>query len=240
MAFIELKNLSFSYDNEIIFDSISESFEDGSFTTITSAAGVGKTTLLKLIAGLKFPASGNIYINNLDLSKFTKKQILDYHRKTGFLFQDAALINNLNILDNLALYYKYNTNLKSDEILDILRPYLKYFELEDYIYHRPESLSRGNQIIVSFIRAISHKPKLIMLDEPIENLDQILIHKIIEELELLKKSGSTIILTTHRVNIFEKITDKVIILQDKKIIFSGKFNELKKIEDNQILRFIEF
>lgn len=239
MAFIEIKDLIFSYQDEIILESINESFEKGSCNIITSIAGEGKTTFLKLIAGLKLPTLGEILIDGKSIALFSKKQMLDYHRKTGFLFQDAALINNLNIFDNLALYYRYNTNLKEDQILNKISNYLDYFDLKYTMNLRPEQLSHGIQMIISFIRAILDEPELIILDEPLENLDQILVQKMIKEIKHLKEKGSTLIISTHRVHLFDKLADKIIILKDKKIIFSGPIKNLKSEKNEEIKAMIE-
>lgn len=228
MNFIEIRNLSFSYDNELIFSSINETIEKGSFNVITSIAGEGKTTFLKLIAGLKVPSEGEILVEGVPISSYTKSQMLDYHKRTGFLFQDAALINNLNILDNLSLFYKYNTKLSEKEIMERLLPNLNFFDLADCLDLRPEQLSHGLQMIVSFIRAISGEPDFIILDEPLETLDQTLIQKMLEELEKLKDKGCTILIATHRVYLFSKLVDKVMILKNKNIIFSDSFHHLKK------------
>lgn len=236
MSFIRIENLYFSYGDETIFESINENFEKGSCTVITSIAGEGKTTLLKLIAGLKYPTKGEIYVENKPISLFNKKQMLDYHRRTGFLFQDAALINNLNILDNLALFYKYNTKLNDDEILEKLRPSLEHFDLMYSLHLRPEQLSHGLQMIISFIRAISGEPDIILLDEPVETLDQILAKKMLEEIFRLKKEGKTLIISSHRVHLFSKIVDKIIVLKDRKIAFSDTFEKLNLFDDSNPLK----
>ncbi len=239
MPFIKLQNLTFSYGEEVILDSINENFEKGLCYVITSIAGEGKTTFLKLIAGLKLPTSGQILVDEKSISLFSKKQMLDYHRKTGFLFQDAALINNLNILDNLALYYRYNTDLKENQILETINRYLDYFDLRYALYLRPEQLSHGLQMIVSFIRAILDEPELIILDEPIETLDQTLVQKMLKEIIKLKNKGCTLIISTHRVHLFEKICDMVMILKDKKIIFSDTIRNLKLEKKEEIKEMIE-
>ncbi|MFN3410589.1 MAG: ATP-binding cassette domain-containing protein [Exilispira sp.] len=239
MSIIEIKNLSFSYGEDIIFSSINESFEKGSCNIITSMSGEGKTSLLKLIAGLKIPSSGDILFNGKSIKSFSKKEMLDYHRKTGFLFQDAALINNMNVLDNLALYYRYNTNLKEKEILQKIDDYLDYFGLKYAIYFRPEQLSHGLQMIVSFIRAILDEPEILILDEPIETLDQILLHKMLDEIKKLKDKDCTLIISTHRVRLFENMADKIIILKNKSIIFSDTFNKLKRSNEKEMKSMIE-
>jgi len=231
--------LTFYYGEELIFDSINESFEKGLCYVITSKSGEGKTTFLKLIAGLKYPTSGQILVDGKSISLFSKKQMLDYHRNTGFLFQDAALINNLNILDNLALYYRYNTNLNEEQILEKIIKYLDYFNLKYTLYLRPEQLSHGLQMIISFIRAILEEPELILLDEPIETLDQTLVQKMLTEIEKLKIKGCTLIISTHRVHLFEKICDKVLILKDKKIVFSDTIRKLKLEKKEELKMMIE-
>jgi phospholipid/cholesterol/gamma-HCH transport system ATP-binding protein len=239
LPFIEVKNLSFSYGDDLILDSINENFEKGLCHIVTSRAGEGKTTLLKLIAGLKLPTSGQILVDGKSISLFSKKQMLDFHRKTGFLFQDAALINNMNILDNLALYYRYNTNLKEVQILETILNYLDYFDLRYALYLRPEQLSHGLQMIISFIRAILDEPELIILDEPVETLDQVLVQKMIEEIKKLKNKGCTTIISTHRVHLFEKICDKVMIIKEKKVIFSGTIRNLKLEKNEEIKEMLE-
>jgi len=239
LSLYEISNLTFCFENEKLFENLNEKIENGKIYLLTSSAGEGKTTFLKILAGLLFPTSGVIYYKGKPISSFSKQEMLAYHRDTGFLFQNAALINNMDILENLSLYYKYNQSLPQDRINDIIIPYVERFNLKSLIYNRPEQLSHSEQMLFSLIRAISHEPKIIFFDEPIETLDQPTIKIVMQIIYEFKQMGKTMIITTHHPHIFFNLADKISILSNKKIIFSGTHNEILGCQNEMVKKLLD-
>lgn len=176
------------------------SFEvnEGDFVTITGASGSGKTTLLLSLAGLIKTSSGEITINNFDVTKASDNKLSDF-RKThiGFVMQSFALIPYLTAIENVMLplaISKLSKEQKYKKALDIL----KLVDLENRKNHLPKELSAGQQQRVAIARALVNSPSLILADEPTGNLDPSLSSDI---LNLLKKINTeekiTILMVTH-------------------------------------------
>ena len=235
MPAIILKNLCLKFQEHVVFDYLSERIEDGETYVLLGYSGSGKSTLLKVISGLLFPAKGEVVIGGENIFDFSKHKMLEFHKSSGFVFQNAALISNLNVFENLALFYQYHMNMPDEEIIKRVQPYLDDVRWDDDLKLRPSMLSTGERILVSIIRAISHDPDFIFWDEPSANLDNLTSKKVDEIFWKLKKQRKTMILVTNNIQFGLPLADRVGILYNGKIIESGTPAEMKK-SDNEITR----
>ncbi len=230
-----MKNICLKFQEHVVFDYLSERIEDGETYVLLGYSGSGKSTLLKVISGLLFPSKGEVIIGGKNIFSFSKVKMLELHKNSGFVFQNAALISNLNIFENLALFYQYHMNMKDDEIMERIQPFLKEVNWDDDLKLRPSMLSTGERILVSIIRAISHNPDFIFWDEPSANLDNLTAKKVDEIFRKLKKQRKTMILVTNNIQFGLPLADRVGILYNGKIIESGTPAEMKKSE-NEVTR----
>ena len=223
--FIEIKGLNFKYRNskiEILKD-VSFDMEKGEILSILGESGGGKSTVLRLIAGLEKSSSGSIVIDDriiCDRNTF----VLPENRGVGMVFQDYALFPHMTVDENI----KFGLNkLGKKEKEYRVQEMLELVNLEEYGKRYPHELSGGQQQRVAIARALAPKPSVLLLDEPFSNLDANLKMKIREELKvILNKTGMTSIFVTHDREDVKSIADKVVILKEGVVIKIGKVGDL--------------
>lgn len=227
MGKISVRNLCVNFGETILFDNLCEDFESGELYILVGPSGGGKSSLLKVISGL-FPwCNGSIEFDGEDILKYSKEKMLNLHKRSGFVFQNAALINNMSIFGNLTLYYHYHhPEISDEEIMEKLQFYFDWVGFTDDVNMRPSTLSTGERMMVSLIRAIIHEPEYIFFDEPIANIDAIATKKVKEITLDLKKKGKTMIMVTHDLTFGFAVADKIGILAEGKIIESGTREEI--------------
>lgn len=209
MSFIEVKNLSKVYQMGEVkikaIENVSFSIEKGELVVILGPSGAGKTTILNILGGMDSPSSGSIIIDNIDISKYNRKELTKYRRyDIGFVFQFYNLVGNLTALENVELANQICKNPKDS------KETLKSVGLEDRINHFPAQLSGGEQQRVSIARALAKNPKILLCDEPTGALDSKTGRMIIELLQnTCHKTKTTTIIITHNA-IISEIADKVI------------------------------
>lgn len=199
-----------------ILKSLDLTVPTGQFIAITGQSGSGKTTLLSLIAGLDTPTSGQIVIDEQDITKLDEDELaLLRGKRFGFIFQNFHLIPTLTALENVVLSAELNNtpgaNKKATDLLSTVG-------LGDRMHHYPAQLSGGEQQRLSLARAFINEPDIILADEPTGNLDSKNSDRIIELiLELHRKKQATIILVTHELHVAER-SERILTLADGQII----------------------
>jgi molybdate transport system ATP-binding protein len=168
---------------------IKKEFEPGSVTRITGPSGAGKTTFIKMIAGLITPDKGSIIANAIWFDSRQKINLTPQQRNTGFVFQDYALFPNMTVKQHL----EYATN----DAQWIAR-LLNIGKLDTFTNHKPGHLSGGQQQRLAILRALAIKPKLLLMDEPFSALDIKMKAKLITDLQVLfKEIGATVLIVSH-------------------------------------------
>jgi molybdate transport system ATP-binding protein len=195
--------------------------EEGSFVALSGESGSGKTTFLRVLAGLEDVDEGTIKVQGkLWLDKRGKKSfcLTPQKREIGFVFQDYALFPNMTILENL-LYVKKD--------LSLALKLLEMVELEELKHRFPSSLSGGQKQRVSLIRALMSRPKVLLLDEPLSALDPAMRTKLQQEiLTLHKEFKITTILVSHDPSEIYRLSDRVIVLKEGKLKNDGNPKEV--------------
>ena len=222
MNVIETKNLKKIYSQGEIkvnaLNDVSINFKQGEFTAIVGPSGSGKTTFLNTIGGLDKPTSGNVMINNLDITKLKANKIIDFRlRNIGFVFQSYNLIPVLTAKENIEFimlmqgYSKEKRNKRALELLDAVG-------LSKESKRRPGQLSGGQQQRVAVARALASKPKFILADEPTANLDSSSTKNLLDIMyDLNRKEKMTFIFSTHDQRVIDR-AKRVITLEDGKIL----------------------
>ena len=211
---LEISNLSHSYGNEIlIIKDFSFSLKDGEIASIIGASGIGKTTLLRIIAGLEEPAEGELRIKEKLVS--SKNFILPPEKRNlGLVVEDRALFPHLNIKKNVMFGINY---MKEKESLT--RDFLELFKVLDLAEKFPHEISAGQQQRVAFARALITNPDILLLDEPFAALDKKLKSDLhVETKKIFKEKGLSVILVTHDEEEAEYFSDTILEFQEDNII----------------------
>jgi putative ABC transport system ATP-binding protein len=206
---IRLQNIEKVYRTDTVetmaLNSINLSVAKGEFLSIMGPSGCGKSTLLNIIGLLDAPTKGEIKIDDQKTDNLSDKQLAHFrNKKLGFIFQSYHLINDLKVLDNVALPLLYRTSSEGER-KKLATAALEKVGLSNRIKHFPTQLSGGQKQRVAIARAIVGVPEIILADEPTGNLDSAMGNEIMDILvQLNKKEGTTIVMVTHDENMAKK------------------------------------
>ena len=211
---LEISDLSHSYGDEIFtITDFSFSLKEGEITSIIGASGIGKTTLLRIIAGLEQPVEGEVRINEKLVS--SKNFILPPEKRNlGLVVEDRALFPHLNVKKNVMFGINYIEEKES-----LAHEYLELFKDLDLEKKFTQEISAGQQQRVAFARALITNPDILLLDEPFAALDKKLKSELhVETKKIFKEKGLSVILVTHDEEEAEYFSDRIIEFQENKII----------------------
>ena len=232
---LEINNLKKTFENgSPALKGVDLKINKGEFVSILGPSGSGKTTLLRTINGLETSSSGDIYFDN---KKVGNNNILEVQKKTGMIFQEFNLVNNLSAINNvltgllnssnkfLSLFYLFSKKEK----IEALRS-LETVGLLEKSHNRSDELSGGQRQRVGIARAIIKKPLLLLADEPVASLDPKSSNLILSLLKKINQEfGTTILCNLHQVDLAKKYSDRVVGLIDGKIIFDEKSNNINEV-----------
>ncbi|MDP4115556.1 MAG: ATP-binding cassette domain-containing protein [Bacteroidota bacterium] len=233
MAYIiEALNVCKAFGSNVILDDVSCQVGAGENLVLFGKSGTGKSVLLKCIIGLLTPDSGEILFEGKSLLNLSLKELNEQRKMIGFLFQSAALYDSMSVRENLEFplirNFKFSAADREKKVKDVLEK----VSLENAIDIMPSELSGGMKKRIGLARTIISEPKLILYDEPTTGLDPITtkeISHLINNLQRDLKISSLIV--THDLMCANIVADKAIVLNEGKIIFEGKLEELTKKED---------
>ena len=218
---IELKQVYKAFGATKVLQDFNLSFEKGKFTTLLGASGCGKTTILRLIAGLEDLDQGQILCDGKDISRLPPQQ-----RGVGIVFQSYALFPHLTVGENVAFGLKMQESHPSD-IAEKVSQALKMVELEGFEHRRIEQLSGGQQQRVALARALVIAPQILLFDEPLSNLDTNLRRTMREMIRhLQQKLGITVLYVTHDQTEAFAVSDAVVVINQGKVEQIGSPNAL--------------
>ncbi len=236
---IEIKNLHKSFGKQVVTDGVNLTVNDGEFLAIIGRSGEGKSVLLKQIIGLIKPDEGDIIIDNVNLkSLHTVKEKESIFKKCGYVFQFAALLDSLNIFENVGI-----TMLEAGDDPEKVRALVveKMASVglgEDILNRFPNELSGGMKKRVGLARTLMLNPEIILYDEPTTGLDPItvrMIHELIKQVKIERKV--TTVVVSHDLEIFN-YADRVAMLFEGKIVYIGAAKDVWQSDNPYIYQFI--
>ncbi|MFW9830042.1 MAG: ABC transporter ATP-binding protein [Candidatus Thorarchaeota archaeon] len=226
-ALLHCENLSKQYGYFFALKKISFQVNENTVFGIAGANGAGKTTLIKILSGLLKPTYGKIMLNGLNYEENAKI----IRQNIGITTDESFLFEELTIFENLKYYANLHLNFDIKEIETKIDEYCDKFNLKDWINEPIRILSHGMKQKVEIIRVLIHEPSILFLDEPFSGLDYNATSMLIDFFKKLhNRKNISIILTTHKIDVYQQICDEILILKQGKInktITREEFNETK-------------
>ena len=229
-AEVKFENITKKFNETTAVDNVSCKFEAGTLTTLLGPSGCGKTTSLRIIAGLERATSGKILVDDEDVTLLPATD-----RDVSMVFQSYALFPHMSVLENVSYGLKM-INVNKEEYTEKALETLKLVNLDGYENRMPSELSGGQQQRVAVARAIVLKPKVLLFDEPLSNLDAKLRRQVREDIrEIQQKLGVTTIYVTHDQEEALAISDKVIVMNKAVIAQQGSPKDLYNFPKNKFV-----
>src|SRR5262249_19694754 len=224
----------------VAIDDLSLTIKRGQIAVVIGGSGAGKTTLLRLLIGLEKPTTGSVLINGVDIAPLGERKMNEVRRKFGMVFQYAALLDSLNVLDNVAFPLREHTKLKEKEIRQRVLEKLSIPGLEGAENRFPSQLSGGMRKRVGLARALMLEPEIIVYDEPTSVLDP-LTSRMVDDLimETRERFGVTSVVISHDMATALRIADYVFLLSKGRIMGEGTPGELASGDNDLANRFID-
>ena len=227
MESLVLEKVTKKYNDVTVVSDVYAKINRNEFVTIVGPSGCGKTTTLRMIAGFVEPSDGTITLDGEELANAMYKRFVPPEKRgIGMVFQSYAVWPHMNVFDNVAYPLKIR-KMKKWDIVEKTREILRIVHLSDYEKRFPHELSGGQQQRVALARALVMEPRLLLLDEPLSNLDAALREQMrVEIKEIQRKLGVTIINVTHDQIEAMTMSDKVIVMDQGKVVQIGSPQEI--------------
>jgi len=221
---IKLKDVSTVYDDDFIaLSDLNLGIAPGEFVSIIGPAGAGKSTLLRLLTRELKPTDGTVIIDGVDLASISGDDIPVLRRKVGTVFQDFKLLANRTAFENVAFALEVVGADKKKIEQDVPKA-LDIVGLRSKSENFPHQLSGGEKQRLSIARALIHRPRIILADEPTGNLDMVNGHEVVQLLLKINKLGTTVLLVTHNKDIVNLINRRVISMESGSIVRDQREN----------------
>jgi cell division transport system ATP-binding protein len=215
---ILLDRVTKSYNKKgTVLERINLHVENKEFVVIVGQSGAGKSTLLKLLTREEKPTSGKIIIGGIDYERLKDKDVPYLRRKIGTVFQDFKLLPNRNVFENIAFALEI-VGMSNKEIKHTVPKVIDLVGMKGKEESYPHELSGGERQRVAIARAVVRQPKILIADEPTGNLDPKHAWDVIRVLEKINRHGTTVILTTHNMDIVNKLKRRVVTIKDGKVV----------------------
>ncbi len=234
MATVTIRHITKSFGDNVVLREFNETFRDGEFITLLGPSGCGKTTMLRIIAGFEKPTSGELYIDD-QLVSGGKTFIPPEKRSIGMVFQSYAVWPHMNVFDNVA-YPLAIRRVSKAEIKSRVERVLEIVHLSQYSERFPNQLSGGQQQRVALARALVAAPQLLLLDEPLSNLDAKLRESMRFEIkDIQRQLGITVVYVTHDQTEAMAMSDRIFLINRGIVQQSGTPQEIYNSPVNQFV-----
>jgi phospholipid/cholesterol/gamma-HCH transport system ATP-binding protein len=238
-SLIELQSVTVQSQEHISLDEVSVAFPAKRSTVVMGPSGSGKSMLLKVAAAIIPPDNGRVLMHGRNLQRLSLKELMQFRRSSGFMFQDAALWENKTIFENLALPIQLHfPHRPNEEIKKQIRELLSSMNLLDSVDLRPAALSEGEQKVVSFLRAIVLDPEILFLDEPTTSIDHQLLEKMLQMIKTLNEKACTIIAVTHDAHLTAMIANHLVVLKDGRVLEAAPIADIRRSTNREVIEIL--
>jgi phospholipid/cholesterol/gamma-HCH transport system ATP-binding protein len=228
-----------SFGTQPVLDGVSIQATSGKIMVILGRSGTGKSVLLRLLAGLEKPDSGTIRIDGQEISGLRLEELQEVRKRIGFLFQQAALYDSLTIEENVAFPLRRHSNLSDADRRDRVYQLLSSVGMNQDQDKMPAEISGGMRKRVGLARALALDPKILMFDEPTAGLDPITAAEIGALItEMRDRNGITSIVVTHDLHAARSFGDRIVMLNEGKVLIDGTFEEFRDSREEVVKQFL--
>jgi polar amino acid transport system ATP-binding protein len=217
---LEIQSLSKSFGDQAVLREIRISLEKVHTLALIGPSGGGKSTLLRVVAGLERPDCGKVILDGEEII-FRERELHEHRKTVGTVFQSFNLFPHLSALSNITLPLEKVHGHSRVEARRIAEEILVRFQLIEHASKQPAQLSGGQRQRIAIARAISIRPKLLLFDEPTSALDPEMTAEVLEVIEELREEGRDFLLVTHQMGFAKRVADQVALLSDGKIVEYG-------------------
>src|SRR5512139_733369 len=229
--FIEFRNVSKRFGERTVLENVNLQIYEGQVTTIVGLSGSGKSVLLKHIIGLMKPDEGAILFRGKPLSTMKKREMETFLARISYMFQDNALFDSMTVHENISLPLRETTNLAKAEIDRRVMARIEQTELGEAAHRYPSELSGGMQKRVALARALVVDPHIVLFDEPTTGQDPLRKNAILGMIaQCQRRLGFTAILVSHELPEVFFISNRILVLYERRIVFQGTIKELEDFD----------
>ena len=235
-----LDDVTLSYGDRVVLKNCSLDIVEGAITCIIGLSGAGKSTILRLLDGLRKPDVGHVYVRGHDICHMRESELIEMRTKIGFAFQFAALFDSMTVGDNISLPLREHTSLSEDEIKQIVVHTLDSVGLAHTFDNMPSELSGGMLKRAGFARAVVTNPDLVLYDEPTTGLDPIVTHLLTDTIKRLRQQlSATAVVISHDLQSIYMMADYVAMLFEGAIIEYGTVEEVQRSMNPIVQQFLQ-
>jgi phospholipid/cholesterol/gamma-HCH transport system ATP-binding protein len=232
---VEVRGLVASYGDQVVLKNIDFTAPAGEVTAVLGGSGCGKTTLFKHALGLLKPDAGTVKLLGMEIGSLSEAALKALRARIGVLFQGGALFSSMTVGENVAMVIRETARLPEEVVHQMVRMKLSLVRMEDAIGKYPEELSGGMRKRAALARAIATDPDVLFCDEPSAGLDPVVASELDDLLLSLKSLfGMTLVIVTHELESVKKIADRVVMLDDGRVMARGTLDEVMG-SDNPIV-----
>ena len=237
---VEIRNLRFARGDRMIFDGVDMDIQRGKVTAIMGPSGTGKTTLLRLIGGQIKPLTGSIKVDGIEVTTLGRSALFQLRKRMGMLFQNGALLTDMNVFDNVAFPIREHTELSEKMIHTLVTMKLQAVGLRGARHLMPSELSGGMARRVAMARAIALDPMMMMYDEPFTGQDPISMGVLVRLIRELNDALSlSSIVVSHDIEEASSIADYIYLLSGGKVVAHGSSEALHKSDSEWAQQFLK-
>ena len=236
---IQVRDVRKSFGSQKVLDGIVLAVRKGETLAVLGRSGTGKSVLLKLLIGLQTPDSGTISVEGRDIAGLRPDELNEVRKKIGFLFQQAALYDSLNLEENVVFPMGRHSSGSAQEQKSRAHELLASVGMHQDLDKLPSQISGGMQKRVGLARALALDPEILLFDEPTAGLDPITAAEIAHLIvDLKEQRGLTAIVVTHDIRGARTFADRIVLLNEGKIVAEGTFADLQKNTDAFVSQFL--
>ena len=240
MTFARIDDVCVRFGNKVVLQNLSLDVEEGAITCLIGLSGAGKSTILRLLNGLKKPDTGRVFVQGKDITGMRERELIDLRRTIGFAFQFSALFDSLTIGENVALPLREHTKMPEDEIRKLVSETLDSVGLAHVEERFPSELSGGMVKRAGFARAVVTNPQAVLYDEPTTGLDPIITHVLTDTIvRLRQRLNGTAVVVSHDLESIYQMADYIAMLFEGAIVAYGTVEEIRRSPNPIVQQFLQ-